>query len=129
MLEELLLHQFVLETDLVYLLLLAQFDLKMVNLSFQILNLYQQEILVGVIPYTNGGTVGYCSPSHPFLCEHWGWSSWSNSSVVYWTNAVVGVEGILTFPSTWSLFKIDQGKFSLDFEPHLFVMNSSLISS
>ena len=78
----------------------------------------------GVIPYTNGGTVGYCSPScPPYL------SSWSNSSVVYWTNAVVGVEGILTLPPTWSLFKTDQGRSSLGLAPHLLVTNSPLISS
>ena len=47
MLEGLSLHQFVLETDLVYLLLLVWFDLKMENIFFQILDLYQQEILVG----------------------------------------------------------------------------------
>ena len=51
MLEELLLHQFVLEAHLVYLLLLVWFDLKMENLSFQTLNLYEQQILVG-LPHT-----------------------------------------------------------------------------
>ena len=35
------------QTYLVYLLLSSQFDLKVENLFFQILSLYQQEILVG----------------------------------------------------------------------------------
>ena len=69
MLEELLLHQFVWETDLVYFTLLAQFDLKNGESLFSDSQSVPARDSCGVIPYTNGGTVGYCSLSCPFLCE------------------------------------------------------------
>ena len=66
MLEELLLHQLNIENwSCLFPTLSTQFDPKMVNLSFQILDLYQQEILVELFHILMVAQLGIV---HPLAC-------------------------------------------------------------
>ena len=50
-----------------------------------------------------------CVLSLPLILHPQGLSNWSNSSVVYCTNAVVEVDGIFTFVSNVSFSELDHG--------------------